>query len=392
MCTSVNYCDVTVVCFLSQETSQWKSECKFWPQGETEYVIQDCQSEELEGLIIQNKHTSEEAFQEQMRALCLCLEKLWDSKFSRYTKTSVSDKKGQTMNNTKTSFSNLLQTSCWLPTLKCECAVETNGNLTVSKTIEMMEPACMYIYSDETEKLLFNKVPYLDVDLTLKNSFHEFLGLKNSVTVETMKNYLIQWCKRTELDKAVEFCTSLRHIKHVYGYLGEKLNRGELQNLFQNHPVYFVPPKVSRSDEIVVGKFCSKKELWLADKTGLFNKYRDIVGKFDSGICKKQTLSGFYDDTPELINIFKQDGNVDQEPQIEEYLELASLLCSTCTPRDLPVLQDVLYIFATIGRALTHPPEIQDAKTMEKSVELLKERVKKKMHQLKVYGLFILFP
>ena len=349
-----------------------------------EYYIQDCYCEELESLVTNNKYPSGEIYENQMRDLCLCLERLWDNQFSRYTKTNVCDKNGRNLKETNTSFSILLRDSCWLPAVVCKCVGEPDGRVTQSKTIEMREPACLYIQSDKLQRLVSDKVPYLDVKLALNSSFHQFLGLKNIVTIETIKEYLLQWCFRSDTGVPAVFCTSLGHMKQVYSYLHTQLSKGELQNLLLDNPVFFVPSKLTHPDEVVSGKMLNRSEIWLADKTGLFDKHRGLLEEFHSEICKKRTINSYYSDTPNLINMFRQEGRIDQQPQIEEYIELLSLLCTSSSPKDQAVLTDVLYIFTTIGLILSHLPEAPDEKTAEMILESMKATVKKKMQKEKV--------
>ena len=304
-------------------------------------------------------------------------------------KTSVCDANGRMLKETSTSLSVLLQTSCWLPAVKCECILEPDGNVRISKKIKMRQPAAIFIYSETLQRLLSNKVLYLDVQLALNSTFHQFLGLKNSVAIETVKEYLLRWCARKEDNEATLFCTSLSHMKQVYSYLSKELNKGQLQSLLRDHPVYFVPMRPCGQDEVVPGHMLNRQEIWIADRTGLFEKHRGLVEEFHSEICKKRTLVSFYGDTPDLLNTFKQDAKVNQQPQVEEFMELLSLLCTTSSPKNVGIFSDVLHIFTVIGQNLANPVEAPDEETANMMQMSLIKKIKKKMKREKVSNAYL---
>ncbi|XP_045191511.2 uncharacterized protein LOC123548375 [Mercenaria mercenaria] len=368
--------------------SYWNASSLLWPKDEPEYIVQDYYSVELEGLIKNNKYPSGEHFERQMRHLCTHLDRNWDSRFSKYCKTHVVDKEGKLLKETDTSLSILLQTCQWLPAEEAETK-EVDGHLMREVRIVMKEPNTLYLKSNVVQNLLSDKVLYLDQNLT-SGSFLQFLGLKNYVSLETVKSYLLQWCERTKDDFPASFFTSLEHMKHVYAYLGNELKKHDLQDLLRNNPVFFVPDArvtyVVNPGEIVKGKMMNRNEIWLMEKTGLFDQHRQVLEDFHSDLALKRNIIGFYHDRHDVIELFKQEGKIDAQPKVEEYIELLCLLCNTSSPKDTKILSDVLYIFSTVGQALVTPPEgMPDEQTANMVQEAMRTTVKKKLQREEVF-------
>ena len=361
--------------------------------------MKDFYSPELEALIIHNKNMGSDKYTVQMRSLCTQLDQMWEGRFTRYCTTQVLDKDGRALRETETSFSLLLHTTAWLPAVQSRSVPEINGSVRLEEEIIMMQPSALYIRSEAVEKYLSNKVLYLDVKLSM-NSFYQFLGLKNSITIETMKAYLLQWSARDQVDKTpdkkeepAKFCTSLRHMKNLYMYLSNELKRQEFQDLLRDKPVYFVPDRVagklSQDESIKVsGKMLNRNEIWLEDPTGLFDKHRLLLEEFHSDICRRRTILLFYRDKPDIVELFKQEGRLDIAPKVEEYLELLKILCTTTTPKDNATFADVLCIFSVIGHAMVTPPiGMPDEQTAQMALDSLKQMVKRKVEKPKVTGL-----
>ena len=349
--------------------------------------MKDFYSPELEALIKHNKYKGSDSYVEQMKHLCTQLDQMWEGCFSRYITTEVTDKNGKALRETDTSFSILLRTEAWVPAVRSISVPELNGSVTLQQEVAIKQPSTLYIRSETIEKYLSQKVLYLNVKLSM-NSFSQFLGLKNSVTIETVKNFLLEWCSRSKEDEPAVFCTSLMHMKNIYMYLSNELKRHEFQNLLRDKPVYFVPDtgKVPQDESIeVCGKMLNRNELWLEDPTRLFDKYRPLLEEFHSAICQKRTVLLFYRNRPDLVELFKQEGRIDISPKIEEYLELLKLLTETTTPRDNTAFSDVLCIFTVIGHAMVTPPAgMPDEQTSQMALDALKQTVKKKLEKQRV--------
>ena len=351
--------------------------------------MKDYYSPELEALIKDNKNQSGDSYAFQMRNLCIQMDQMWEGRFSRYITTQVMDKDGKPLRETDTSFSLLLRTTAWLPAIQTKSEATLNGGVSLEKAILMKQPSALYIRSEIVEKYLSHKVLYLDVTLSM-NTFYQFLGLKNSVTIETVKEYLLEWCERDKTEEPAKFCTSLSHMKNIYLYLSNELKRQEFQDLLREKAVYFVPDRVASkiSQDVgmeVSGKMLNRNEIWLEDPTRLFDKYRTLLEEFHSEICRKRTILLFYRDTPNIVELFKQEGKLDIAPKVEEYLELLNLLCTTTTPKENEPFADILCIFTTIGHAMVTPPSgMPDEQTADMALESLKQMVRRKVEKQKV--------
>ena len=379
---------ITHISLIYQVHSPWGEESLLWPTEKSEFIIQDYHSAELEGLITRNQTPSGEKYVSQMKNLCSYLDKNWESKFSRYCVTRVHDKEGIPIKEVDTSFSILLKTASWLPATQMETSLGLGGLVVQEQTTVMKEPNILYIKSETVEKLLLDKILYLDTQLSCKE-FHQFLGLKNSVSVDIMKEYILKWSERITESSPSDFCSSLEHMINVYSFLGKELKRKEFQELLKEKPVFFVPNMgsnlVHNTSEILPGKMLSRDEIWLCDPTGLFEKHRQILEEFHSEICHKRTIQDFYKDKPELIELFSQEGKLDPQPKVEEYLELLCLLCSTCTPKEEKIVSDALYIFSVLGAELGKlPKSLSEEQTTNVARETLESTIKTTLHKNKV--------
>ena len=353
--------------------------------------MKDYYSPELEALIKHNKNETDNSYAVQMKNLCTVLDQMWEGRFRQYCTTQVLDKDGKALCETETSFSLLLHTAAWLPAVQSRSVPEVNGSVRIVEEIVLMQPSALYIRSEAVEKYLSNKVLYVAVKLSM-NSFYQFLGLKNSITIETVKNYLLKWCSRDKAEEPASFCTSLNHMKNIYIYLSEELKRHEFQDLFREKPVYFVPDIVAKSPQNesieVPGKMLNRNEIWLEDPTRLFDKHRLLLEEFHSDICRKRTILLFYRDRSDIVELFKQEGRLDIAPKVEEYMELLNLLCETTTPKESATFSDILCIFTAIGHAMVTPPfGMPDEQTAQMTLDSLKQMVKRKMEKQKVINL-----
>ena len=352
--------------------------------------MKDYYSPELDDLI---KHANNKNAQcvAQMRNLCTILGQMWEGRFKHYCTTEVLDKDRNALCETETSFSVLLRTAAWLPAMRTTSIPEQNGSIRQQKETVLMKPSVLFMRSEAIENVLSHKVLYVDVNTdSAMNTFYQFLGLKNKVSTEDLKSYLLDWCSRENEEEPATFCTSLQHMKNIYLYLSNNLTGLELQNLFRDNPVYFVPETETRrvspseSDE-VCGKMLYRYDIWLEDPTKLFDKYRQLLKDLHSDICQKKTIVSFYWNQTKIIDLFKQHGKIDIVPKADEYLELLNILCQTGTPKDTDTFSDVLCIFTAMGHAMvTTPAGIPDELTAQMALENLQQTVKRKLEKLKV--------
>lgn len=362
-----------------------------WPKDEQEFIIQDYYSAELEGLVTKN-HSSEESFASQMSHLFAYLDKYWDSRFSKFCKCQVLGKDRKALLETESSFSIILRTSSWIPAVVTTTQY-SNGSVKRDVNVVLKQPSDdVYIKSDRVQSLLFDKVPYLNAKSS-GGSFCQFLGIKHSVDIQTLKELLLKWSRRTDDNLPAEFYTTLEHMKHVYQYLCAWLTRQDFRSLLQEEPVFFVPDRkavnvLKPRDFVVPGKMLNKKELWLVDKSGLFDKHRPLLEEFHSEISNKRTIAEFYSDSEDIIEFFKQEGKLDTQPKVEEYIKLLCLLCNTSSPKDGNILTDVLCIFSTIGEALASSEGLPGGDSAYIATEALKAFIKRKLKRQQVIHLF----
>ena len=74
----------------------------------------------------------------------------------------------------------------------------------------------------------------------------------------------------------------------------DELSRKAGQDLFHNHPVIFVPNSSSgfeSSNKPVAGRMLGRADLWWADPTDLFFKYRDSLSRYKSPLAKIKIVS-----------------------------------------------------------------------------------------------------
>ena len=386
--SSISYYSVTIFIrhgylylfiYVLQSETYWAAYSEFWPKDESEYTVKDYSCVELEGLIKNNKHKPEDGslnplYVDQMRSLAKLVDKFWDSVYCKYCDTHVVDKNGQNLKETETSFSILLKKSAWLPSLKCHFSVSSRG-LEKRAEVVLCEPGSLYLHSKPVESLLSDKVTYLDAEIT-SNQFVQFLKINTSVSIETVKNYLLSWSEREKPEVPAIFYSSLAHMISVYQYLGNGLSKQDLKSLLHDQPVIFVPDHhVGRHNDVGAGKMLSRSEVWIFDPTRLFDRHRDLMNEYHVEVGQKRTIHDFYQNYPDVLDLFKQEGRINLQPTMEEYIELQALLCSLNTPKDTSVLSDVLQVFATIGEALTQRPNDLLAKSAVKN-KLMKQKVK----------------
>ncbi|KAL3859496.1 hypothetical protein ACJMK2_009715 [Sinanodonta woodiana] len=366
--------------------SSWAPLKDLWPKS-SEYVIQDFTCKELTALILTNKFFDGPVYQQQMRDLCEFLDHEWDNKYSRYTVTQVCDSSGSRLRETETSISIALRTLTWLPARRTKLTPQRNGEVLVSTEVLMMQPSSLYIRSPLVEKLAGHNVLYVEATLSPESSFSQFLRLKNSLDIETVKNFLLEWSARTIVDEPAVFCTSLQHMKNVYSYLYSELSHKQVQDLFRDNPVIFVPDRnvsFSLQSDIVAGKMLSRLEIWIEDRTGLFDKYRSLLEEFYSEICKKRTVSHYYIDKTDILELFSREMNINHQPQAMEYAELLTLITGVYSAKDPKILPDIFHIYSVIGRLLSSAPEGMDQFTAQMVLKTNKENMGKYLRKQKV--------
>jgi hypothetical protein len=348
--------------------------------------VQDFVSAEVEGLITNNAHLADPIYADQMRTLFTYIDHHWDNQILKFSKAQVLDKDGNKLMETDSSFCILLRNSEWLPALEIKTSADEMGYIKRDKQVVLRKSSGLYIKTDIVQSLLFDKVIYLNAH-TSHGTFFQFLGIKNTVDVYTVKNHLLNWSERNMDDTPVQFCTTLEHMKNVYQYLYSGLPRQEVHLLFQEKPVLFVPDSsaVPGKDVVIAGKMLNRREIWLFDKTGLFSKHRHLLQEYHYDVHNKRTIGEFYNDNRDIMDILTHEAKLDTQPNLGEYIQLLSLLCETSSPKETDVLHDVLYIFSIIGEML-EAPQISEPGGQQAAINAhaLETFVKSKLRKLKV--------
>ncbi|KAJ8302744.1 hypothetical protein KUTeg_019140 [Tegillarca granosa] len=341
----------------------WAPLAEMWGTISEGSYIQDQSCSELHDLITQNKYPA--TYQEQMALLFQLLDKEWDEKYSRFQMCRLCDRDGRTVRDVDSSFCIYLRTLSWLPARQTEVVRESNGAVSWTETLTLMQPSCLYRNSPEVQAYLSHTVPYLEALISQSSTFCNFLGVKNSVSIDEIKKNLIKWSLREKPDIPTIFCALPSHIESVYKYLYENLPPKQLQELLHDNPIIFVPIPTngvsynpinaghfSKVPNVIAGKMLSRNEVWWEDNTDLFSKYKNLLDEYHANIGKKHTLTNLYKQEF-LKRMFLDGGRVSPEPSMAEYGELLVLMGSDLQLSERSVLVDALRLYAKIGQKLS---------------------------------------
>uniref|UniRef100_A0A3B3WWM6 HTH OST-type domain-containing protein n=1 Tax=Poecilia mexicana TaxID=48701 RepID=A0A3B3WWM6_9TELE len=209
---------------------------------------------------------------------------------------------------------------------------------------------------------------------------------------EVLIQYLKEWCIKPEEGDPEErsaaaetegahFTTAITHIHNVYKYLRDNCSSSSLKELFQHTPAVFVENK--HSDNWCSGRFYHLKEVCWSDNTCLFQRYRQLTQREDSPVLQPKVLAPFYSQLDDMRDWL----NVDDSPNMKQYVGLLELICSSVPVPTAEVLQDVSVLFAKLVMvsdkkvfptkdswvSLSRQPMIGDDKELEKIFKPHKE-------------------
>ncbi|XP_041376442.1 protein NO VEIN-like isoform X2 [Gigantopelta aegis] len=333
--------------------SAWAPLETVWPESEDGYYIEDFACEEFHSLVTCN--LCPDNIEQQMRVLFDKLSRRWDTQFSAYSTVQVKNKSGSVLRPTEdSSFSIYLRTLKWVPAI--QLALETTPlGLKLVKTLTLMQPSVLYVNSPKLQTILSHMVMYLEpTDIT--PSFALFLRIKTNVEVKTVKELLIESGARSDNngddgDKTAPaiFKTCMSHVKSIYQYLNDNLGQKELQDLFHEHPVIFIPENNTPPDMFVPGKMLGRDELWWVDQTGLFLSYRRSLVDCHSALANKFIVRHLYLDCEDM---FLRGVRLQRFPSLSEYAQLMVHITSVLSPSETNALDDVLNIFRLIGLSI----------------------------------------
>ncbi|KAK7918617.1 hypothetical protein WMY93_009901 [Mugilogobius chulae] len=208
-----------------------------------------------------------------------------------------------------------------------------------------MCPGSVYLSSEEIRALLGTHVWYVDLQ---PSDFTRKLGMLNTVTVESLIQFLKKWCVGDQAEgeelEGSEFTTTVEHIHNVYSYLHGNCSQSVLKELFQHTPAVFVVPLRPTDEEWCSGRFFHLKDVCWSDPTSMFLRYR-----------RPRVLAPFYSRLDGMKDFFTRLLNVDLSPNIKQYVGLLEVVCSSCPSPTSDVLQDVSVLYATLAQKCKIP-------------------------------------
>ena len=217
--------------------------------------------------------------------------------------------------------------------------------------------------SEFVYQLLEDHVKYVAADLK-SSVFINALHIRTSVNVDGMISEMKQWsavCNEAmDGSQPQEFTTSIAHMSRVYLFLLEKMmqneeDRQKIKDAFHKNALIFVPyrhPESSVSNQPQLarqtpGSFFFKKDVCWRDPTDVAVKLFVEHGK----VTSRRLLERHYSSPIgyQSLAAFFIDLHVDETPNVDEYIEMASTVAEVAGFPTHPSLNDMLKIFATLG-------------------------------------------
>ncbi|KAM6897522.1 uncharacterized protein FYW49_018807 [Xenentodon cancila] len=333
-------------------SSPWSSESALWPLSPGEdCVLDDYPCEEFHALATAPLPGS--LLLQQRMALLELLDTNWDTghRYSQYLTARVVDSDGRPLKNTRSSFYHFLCRLEWVPAHRPQ-----EGETQERK---YLSPSSVYLTSPEVSSLLGTHVYYVDMD---SSEFSRALGMRETITVEVLIQYLKEWCVKRENQEQIppgdesegaEFTSTVQHIHSVYTYLHKNCSQSSLKELFQHTPAVFVQSN-RRDNEWCSGRFYHLKEVYWSDPTSMFQRYRQLTQSPDSPVQQPKVLAPFYSQLNGMKDFFMRLLNVDSSPTMRHYVGLLELICSSAPTLSAEVLQDVSVLYAILAQKCKH--------------------------------------
>uniref|UniRef100_A0A673AIR0 Wu:fj29h11 n=1 Tax=Sphaeramia orbicularis TaxID=375764 RepID=A0A673AIR0_9TELE len=322
-------------------SSPWSVESAMWHQNPEEgCVLDDYPCEEFHALATAQLPGS--VLLQQRLTLLELLATNWDTGhcYSQYLTAQVIDSDGRQIKSTRSSFYYFLCRLEWLPAYR----PTENGQ----QERMYLCPSLVYLASPEVSSLLGSHVSYVDID---PSEFSRALGMRNTITVEVLINYLKEWCIKPETDdqesenesQGAEFTSTVEHIHNVYTYLHKNCSHGSLKELFQHTPAVFV---LLNSDEWCSGRFYHLKDVCWNDPTMMFQRYKQLTNRADSPVQQPRVLAPFYSQLEGMRDFFTR---VHYHPNMKQYVGLLELICSSSPIPTAEVRQDASVLYARLA-------------------------------------------
>ena len=318
------------------------------------YYVDDWSCEEFEEFL--NKvcppNTAQQIGPEESTLLAQYIDERWDTDYAQYADNSVQvkDSNDHVLCEAKSSFFLNLFSRPWM---------SARG-----EAKRLYIPKDLFIWSELLHKLLEDHVKYAAA--YLKNeSFKSMLHIRESINVDVLLSEMMRWsqCAQSgesaEKGPSQEFTTSLSHMSEVYSFLSWRMSESEhdkrqITEVFRKNALIFVPRLEGFSKEIhmknrVTGSFCLKKDVCWRDPTGIASKYLENHGK----VITRRLLQGYYDFRPStqqsLLQFFVHQLKVDDTPNVDEYVEMASTVAEVSRFPTPSARDDMLEIFSVLG-------------------------------------------
>nr|XP_029134426.1 uncharacterized protein LOC109987450 [Labrus bergylta] len=333
--------------------SPWAAESSGWflAPGK-ERVIDDYPCEEFQALA--TAQLTDSLLLQQRTALLQLLANNWDTghRYSQYLTAHVIDQDGRGIKNTRSSFHHLLCSLQWVPAYQ-----PLEGDRRERK---YLRPNSVYLTSTEISNLLGTHVCYVDLE---PSEFSRALGMRQSISVDALINYLKEWCVRLQEEDEEEqgaadeefegrsFTSTVQHIHNVYTYLSLNCPPNSLKDLFQHTPAVFI--EYNRRNDWCSGRFYHLKEVCWSDPTNMFVRYKQLTHGADSPVQQPKVLAPFYYPLDGMKAFFTRLLNVDLSPNMNQYVGLLELVCSSCPSPTAEVLQDVSVLYARLAQKCT---------------------------------------
>ncbi|XP_014916077.1 uncharacterized protein LOC106964848 isoform X1 [Poecilia latipinna] len=331
-------------------SSHWSAESARWHQSPgSDCVLDDYPCEEFHALATAQLPGS--LLLQQRTALLELLQTNWDSghRYSQYLTAQVVDSNSGSVKHTRSTFYHQLCSLEWVPAYR---PLEEE-----KQERKYLCPSSVYLMSPEVHSLLGTHVFYVDIQ---SSEFSRALAMRETITVEVLIQYLKEWCIKPEEGDPEErsaaaetegahFTTAITHIHNVYKYLRDNCSSSSLKELFQHTPAVFVENK-RHSDNWCSGRFYHLKEVCWSDNTCLFQRYRQLTQREDSPVLQPKVLAPFYSQLDDMRDFFLNWLNVDDSPNMKQYVGLLELICSSVPVPTAEVLQDVSVLFAKLAQ------------------------------------------
>ncbi|XP_026207843.1 uncharacterized protein wu:fj29h11 isoform X2 [Anabas testudineus] len=330
-------------------SSPWSVESSGWYQNPGEScVLDDYPCEEFHGLATAQLPGS--ILLQQRMALLELLVTNWDAghHYSQYLTAQVIDSDGRPVKSIKSSFYYFLCRLEWVPAYRL-----LEGGKQERK---YLCPNSVYLRSPEVTDVLGTHVDYVDID---PSEFSRALGMRQTISVDVLINYLKKWCVKPEADnqektlpeeesEGANFSSTVQHIHNIYNYLHTHCSLSSLKELFQHSPAVFI--EYNRRNDWCSGRFYHLKEVCWSDPTSMFQRYRQLTQAPDSPIQNPKVLAPFYNPLEGMQDFFTRVLNVDLSPNMKQYVSLLELICSSTPIPTAEVLQDVSVLYARLAK------------------------------------------